>query len=142
MKTRFLSAMPLLLAIAAVLALPACEKDDDQPETQLREKLVGTWDITSFKVDTSEYMGTVVDSASIRFDSMAVAQGDFRQTVKYKDEDPADVIDGKYKIENGNQVVMTADSETKTLKATITGTSLQLEGTDNGQKVVMKGKKR
>ena len=134
--------MPLLLAIAAVLALPACEKDDDQPTPPIREKLVGAWDITSFKVDTSEYMGTVIDSASIRFDSIVNIQGDFRQTVKYADEDPADVVEGKYKIENGNQVVMTADGETKTLKATITGTSLQLEGTDNGQKVVMKGKKR
>lgn len=142
MKTRFLSTATLLLAIAAVFAFQSCEKDDDTPTPSVREKLVGTWDITSFKVDTSEYMGTVVETASIRFDTISGTQGDFRQTIKYVDEDPAEILDGKYKIENGNQVVMTADGETKTLKASISGANLQLEGTDNGQKVVMKGKKR
>lgn len=142
MKTRFLSAMTLLLALSALFALPACEKDDENPTPPIREQLVGTWDITSFKVDGSEYVGTIVDSASIRFDTIAGAQGNFRQTVKYADEDPADTIEGKYKIENGNQVVMTADGETKSMKATVTGSNLQLEGTDDGKKVVMKGKKR
>ncbi len=142
MKTSILKTGTLLLAFAALFAFQSCDKDDDTPLPPVKEQIVGIWDVTSFKVGGSEYMNTVVEEASFRYDTIAGAQGYFRQTVKYADEDPEEVIEGTYKIEGSNQVVITADGETKTLKASVNGDNLQLEGTDNGKAVVMKAEKR
>lgn len=142
MKTNILKSGTLLLAFAALFAFQSCDKDDDTPLQPVGEQITGIWDVTSFKVGGSEYMNTVVETASFRYDTMAGASGYFRQTVKYADEDPEEVIEGTYKIEGGNQVVMTADGETKTLKAAVNGKRLQLEGADAGQSVVIKAEKR
>lgn len=141
MKMSILKSGLLLLALFATAALTSCEKDDD-PAEELKEQIAGIWDITSFKVAGLEYMNTVIESGSIEYKAYSGAQGDFTQTVKYLDEDPEENIAGKYEVLDGASVKMTADGESYTLKVTVTGDNLQLEGEQDGAPLVIKAKRR
>lgn len=142
MKMSILKTGTLLLALAALFVLPSCDKDDDTSAAELQEKIAGTWDFTSFKLGASEYMGTVVDSAYIEYETFTGAKGDFTQQVKYLDEDPAETTEGEYEVVDGNTVKMTSDGKTYQMEVTITGNNLQLEGTQDSKPLVIKAKKR
>lgn len=142
MKMSILKSSLLLLALIAA-SLTSCKKDDDDnTAAELKENIVGVWDITSFKVSGFEYMGTVIDSASIGYQAFTGAQGDFTQTVKYLDEDPQENGAGKYEILSGNSVKMTRDGESYTMKVTVGNDNIQLEGEQDGEPLVIKAKKR
>jgi hypothetical protein len=143
MKMSILKSGLLLLALFATAAFTACDKDeDDKTAAELKSEIAGTWDISSFKVGGSEYMGTVVDSASIEYKTFTGAQGDFVQEVKYVDEDPREITEGKYEILSGESVKMTADGESYTVKVTVNGDNIQIEGTQDGEPLVIKAEKR
>ena len=142
MKMSVLKSGLLLLAMFATAIFTSCEKDDDYTAEDLKKEIAGIWDISSFKVGGSEYMGTVVDSASIEYEAFAGAQGDFTQEVKYLDEDPREITEGKYEILSGESVKMTADGESYTLKVTISGDNIQLEGQQDGKSLAIKAEKR
>jgi hypothetical protein len=135
----------LLLLSAVAISLTSCDKDNDDNDNaaeELREKIAGTWDFTSFKLGGSEYMGTIVDSASIEYKTFTGTQGDFVQKVKYLDEDPLDTTAGKYQIVDGDEIKMTADGDSYTMKVTFSGNTVQLEGTQDGKQLIVKAKKR
>lgn len=142
MKMSILKSGLLLLALFATAALTSCKKDDDNPADELKEQIAGIWDITSFKVAGLEYMNTVVEAASIEYEAFSGAQGDFLQTIKYLDEDPEETNEGKYEILGANSVKMISGGESYTLKVTIDGDSIQLEGEQDGEPLVIKAKRR
>ena len=143
MKMKILKSGLLLFTLLATVALTSCNKDDDNNSAaELKENIVGIWDVTSFKVNGFELMGTVVSSASIEYKAFSGAQGDFAQEVKYLDEDPRETAEGKYEILSGDSVKMTADGETYNVKISINGNQLQLEGEQDGEPLVLKTKKR
>ncbi len=142
MKMSVLKSSILLLAMFATAIFTSCEKDDNFTAEDLKKEIAGIWDITSFKVGGSEYMNTVVEAASIEYEVFTGTQGDFTQEVKYLDEDPEEITEGKYEILSGESVKMTADGESYTLKVTITGDEIQLEGQQDGKSLVIKAEKR
>lgn len=142
MKMSILKSGLLLLALFATAALTSCKDDEDDAANELKENIVGVWDLTSFKVSGFEYMGTVIDSASIEYEAFTGAQGDFNQTVKYVDEDPRETTEGKYEVISGASVKMTADGETYTMKVTVNGDNILLEGEQDGEPLVIKAVKR
>lgn len=143
MKMSILKSGLLLFTLFATVALTSCKKDDDNNSAaELKENIVGIWDVTSFKLNGFELMGTVVDSASIEYKMFTGAKGDFAQEVKYLDEDPRETTEGKYEILSGDSVKMSADGDTYNVKITISGNQLQLEGEQDGEPLVLKAKKR
>ena len=142
MKMSILKSGILLLALFATAALTSCKDDDDEAANELKENIVGTWDLNSFKVSGFEYMGTIIDSASIEYKAFTSVKGDFNQTVKYVDEDPRETTEGKYEVLSGTSVKMTADGETYTMKVIVKGDKIQLEGEQDGEPLVIKAEKR
>ncbi|GAB4492616.1 MAG: hypothetical protein OHK0019_14870 [Saprospiraceae bacterium] len=143
MKMSILKSGLLLLALFATAAFTSCDKDeDDKSAAELKEEIAGIWDISSFKVGGSEYMGTVVDSASVEYEAFTGTQGNFTQEVKYLDEDPREITEGKYEILSGESVKMTADGESYTVKVTVNGDNIQIEGKQDGKPLVIKAEKR
>lgn len=142
MKMNILKSGLLLLALFATAALTSCKDDEDDAPNELKENIVGIWDLTSFKVSGFEYMGTIIDSASIEYKAFTGAQGNFNQMVKYLDEDPRETTEGKYEILSGESVKMTADGESYTMKVIVNGDNIQLEGKQDDEPLVIKAKKR
>ncbi|HRI59278.1 MAG TPA: hypothetical protein PK228_06135 [Saprospiraceae bacterium] len=142
MKMNILKSGLLLLALFATAALTSCKDDEDDAPNELKENIVGIWDLTSFKVSGFEYMGTIIDSASIEYKAFTGVQGNFNQMVKYLDEDPRETTEGKYEILSGESVKMTADGESYTMKVIVNGDNIQLEGKQDDEPLVIKAKKR
>lgn len=143
MKINSLKSGLLFLALFAAAAMTSCDKDDDDnAASELKEKIVGTWDISSFKVGGFEYMDVVIEHASLEYEAFEGAQGDFAQTVKYVDEDPEENGAGKYEVVSGNSIKMVRDGESYTMKVVISGDNIQLEGEQDGEPLVIKAGKR
>lgn len=145
MKTNFLKIklLPLLLFAFGMMTMTACDKDDDTTPVNIKSKIVGTWDFTSFKVGNSEYMGTIVDSSYVTFGAIQVNKGDFEQTITYADGE-TEAIAGEYEIdENKDEVKMTADGETEVIKITlINDTNMNWSGTQDGKTLIIKTVRR
>ncbi len=145
MKTNFLkiSLLPLVLLAFSMFSLTSCDKDDDTTPATIKSQIVGTWDFTSFKVDTSEYMGVIVDSASVTFEAFTSTQGDFEQTIVYVDGEQED-ISGKYQIdEDKKEVKMISDGEIEVIKITFTNSDkMEWRTTQDGEQVVAKTERR
>ncbi len=145
MKTNFLkiSLLTLLVGAFSMFTLTSCDKDDDATPVTIKTKIVGTWDFTSFKVGTSEYMGTIVDSASVTFKAFTGAQGDFEQHLAYADGEQEEIT-GKYTVdETKKEVKMIADGETEIVKITFTSSDkMEWNTTQDGKQVVAKTERR
>lgn len=145
MKTNFLKIklLPLLLFALGMFTLASCDKGDDTTPVNIKTKIVGTWDFTSFKLGTTEYMGTIVDSSYITFEALQGDKGDFEQTITYVDGE-TEAIAGEYQVDEANKTVkMTADGETQVLKITQIGnTNMNWTGIQDGHQVVAKTLRR
>lgn len=145
MKTNFLkiSLLTLVLSAFSIFSLTSCDKDDDTAPDLIKTKIVGIWDFTSFKVGDSEYMGVIVDSASVTFEAFTGTQGDFEQTIVYSDGEQ-DEISGKYTVdESKKEVKMTADGESKIVKVAFTSTDkMEMKFVEDGKNVVTKTERR
>ncbi len=145
MKTNFLkiSFLTFVLSVFSMFTLTSCDKDDDSTPDLVKTKIVGTWDFTSFKVGTSEYMGVIIDSASVTFEAFTGAQGDFEQSIVYADGEQ-DEISGKYTVDEAKkEVKMTADGETEIVKITFTSSDkMEWKSTQDGKAVVAKTERR
>ncbi len=145
MKTNFLkiSFMAFLVSTLSIFTLTSCDKDDDlTPDDLTREKIVGTWEIYSFKVDTSEYMGVVVDSSIVKFESFTGVEGNFQQKVFYLDGEQ-ESINGKYRVnEEKKEVTMTAAGETEVVKVSFSTNfdKMEWEGEDEELEATVKVK--
>ena len=69
MKTMLLKngIFTMLMFAFILVALPSCDKDEETPEPTFKETLVGTWDIDSYLLDDDEWIGFILDEASITF---------------------------------------------------------------------------
>jgi hypothetical protein len=57
----------MMMLAFITLSLVSCDKEDDVKKPTFKEELTGTWDITSYKVQGSEYIGVLVNTAILRF---------------------------------------------------------------------------
>jgi hypothetical protein len=144
MKTNAVQTTAKMLAFAALVALgmTSCEKDNDEPVIA-KEDLVGSWEFTSFKIDTSEYIGTLVDSAGIKFDAFTGDQGNFSQTIVYADGE-RDRLTGKYRVnEITSELIMTAAGVSETAKITLlTPGKVAWKGKQDNEDVSVKADKK
>ena len=142
MKTLFsLKTLTLLFAIATAFTFTACDKDD-QVEP-IKDKLVGTWDITSYKVGGEEYMGFIVDEASIEFQAYTGTDGQFVEEVTFPDEETS-VITGAYTVDDEeSKVYMEYDTDLVIAKITFSDEDhLTWDGTQDGFPLVIKATRK
>lgn len=142
MKTNFLKTgiSALMVFAFAAFAMTSCQKDDDVAPKTLKSQLVGTWNFTSYKVDTSEYMGSLVDTARITFDAFTTGtQGNFKETIVWSDGEK-DNLTGKYEVdEAGKKVKLVLTGKTETIDVTlISATKLEWKGKEGSKNVTVK----
>ncbi len=140
-KTGF---MAVTMAAFALFTFTACEKDDPQPAPPtLKQQLVGTWNITSFNLGGTEYVGLVVDSASITYQAFVGAQGNFLQKINYIDGE-IDSIKGTYTVdEETEKVIMTAEGEINFAEVDLPASNkLELRMTQDDEPLVVKATKK
>lgn len=85
----------LCFALASLVFLSACEKDEDTPATNntptlnanetAANKLKGTWDATSYKYDGEEQINFTVSSYELRFTLQTSNSGNVKETIVYND---------------------------------------------------------
>ena len=117
MKTNFLKISLLTLAAAAfaMISLSSC-KDDETANELVKDRIVGTWDFVSCKLDGDEYMGTIVDTSTITFKAYTGAQGDFYHDIVYADGEREE-LSGKYSVnETRKELIMTSGQQRDTIK--------------------------
>ena len=140
LKNRIFSIM--MLAFIA-LSLVSCDKEDGVNKPTLKEELTGTWDITSYKLRTTEYIGFLVEKANISFSAYTGAEGAFQQEVFIWEELP-ELVDGTYSVnETKHELTMKVDGEFEVAKITITnGKDMLWESVLDGNQLVIKATKR
>ena len=116
MKNHVLKTGLLTLAVAAtsLFALNSCKKEEDPKPKTLQEQIAGTWDFTSFRIDSFEYMGLIVDSSHVTFKAYTGAQGDFEQRVRYTDGEVENIA-GKYEVDEVQKRIKMTTSQTSEL---------------------------
>jgi hypothetical protein len=100
------------LMLAFLLAtLPSCDKNEETPELPFKENLVGTWDINSYVLDDDEWMGLIMDEASITFEEPTGNSGIFVQEGIFADGEEM-FLSGRYIYdETDSQVTMYYEGE-------------------------------
>ena len=138
MKTNFFKFRYLFILMAVVaLSFTACN-EDETVSPPLKDKLVGTWDVTSYKLSGDEYMGFIFESASLQFDAYTGEEGQFIQEVTFPDEEST-AISGDYTfLEEDDKVVMEYDGDLIFARITITDEDhLEWNGVQDGFPLVM-----
>ena len=134
MKTILLQLKPINLLFFAVLAFSftACDNDDNVTPP-IKDELVGTWDITSYNLGGDEYMGFIMEAASLEFEAYTGEEGTFTEEVTFPGEQPIS-ISGPYTVdEEDNKVFMTFDGDMVIAKVEIIdGDSLVWDGNQDG----------
>lgn len=162
----------VLMAVISFGVLPSCEKDYLRPEipvapasplsqdTELPEptlpetvtpdmglptilaQLPGFWNILSLRVDETEYISTIVKSASFRFYPAPLGAGEFRQEIHFADGE-TDIITGTYRVDEGaQQIIMTSPDETIVANISIIdGNQMRWEFTQEWMQIVVKAVK-
>ena len=119
MKSMFLKSTIMLMFAFITLTITSCW-NDEKVEVPFKEEMTGTWDITSYKLDGTEWMGFLIESASIRFNAYSGAEGQFDQTVTFPDEESA-TISGAYTVDEvRKEVRMVYDDQVIVAEITIT----------------------
>ena len=132
----------VLLSLAA-LSFVACDgKDDETPEPSLEASLVGTWDITSYKLDDDEWMGFIAAAAFITFEVPVDSAGVFIQEITYTDGETAS-LSGRYVISDvPGQIIMYYEGEPIVVDIDITGNKMHWESIQQEYPLVIKATKR
>lgn len=132
----------LMIALVSVL-LPSCDRDDETPEPPISQSLIGTWDINSYVLDDDEWIGLIMESASITFGELNINSGIFTQEVTFADGETAS-LSGRYVLdETLGQVTMYYDGEPIVADITITnGNKLLWDSVEQGYPLVLKATKR
>jgi hypothetical protein len=87
-------------------------------------------------------MGTIVDSSHVRFEAYTGAQGNFEQFVKYADGE-RESLKGTYTVNDAKkEIIIKEGNQTKTLKANVSGNTMEWAFTQDGDPVVVKATKR
>ena len=110
----------MLMLAFITLSLVSCDKEDDVVKPTFKQELTGTWDISSYKLEGSEYIGVLVEKASISFDAYTGPKGQFQQEVTFFGEEAA-TLEGAYAAdETKREVTMDYEGDYITAKVTIT----------------------
>jgi hypothetical protein len=64
LKNKIFSMMMLALI---TLSFVSCDKEDDVVKPTFKQELTGTWDISSYKLEGSEYIGVLVEKGQYHF---------------------------------------------------------------------------
>ena len=145
MKTFLLNLKTLALVTLTLGAITftSCN-DDDNVKKPIKDDLVGTWDITSYKVDGDEYMGLAIEAGSITFHAYTGAKGVFDQAVTFPDEESTS-ISGDYTADDEtSKIEMNYEGEIIVAEITITGDGdkLRWDGTKDGYPLVILATRR
>lgn len=140
MKTYFEkhNVMMLFVAIMTAFTLTSCDKNEDDL-TQVKEEIVGTWEVTSYKVGGDEYIGFAIESAALTFNAYTGDEGIFGQEVAFFDEDVLTIM-GAYSVnEAKDEVKMNYDGDLITAKVRINenGQKLRWDGSQDGFPLVI-----
>ena len=132
----------LMLALVTVM-LPSCDRDDETPELPISQSLIGTWDIHSYVLADDEWMGLIMESASITFGELNINSGIFTQEVTFADGESTS-LSGRYVLdETLGQVTMYYEGEPIVADITITnGNKLLWDSVEQGYPLVLKATKR
>ncbi|MBK8832221.1 MAG: hypothetical protein IPN60_15465 [Saprospiraceae bacterium] len=145
MKTMLLKngIFTMLMFAFILVALPSCDKDEETPEPTFKETLVGTWDIDSYLLDDDEWIGFILDEASITFQEPIGNSGIFIQEGLFADGDTMD-LSGRYIYDEvASQVTMYYEGEPILADITFTGGNKMLwEGIEQEFPLVIKATKR
>lgn len=144
MKTLFvnLKSIAMMMVAVSAIGLTACE--NDEAETPVKEEIVGTWDITSYKVAGDEYMNLAFEAASLRFEAYTGATGEFEQEVTFPDEESTSIT-GTYSIDNAtHKVEMDYEGEIVIAEVEFSnnGDNLRWDGTQDGYPLVILATRR
>lgn len=139
MKTQVLKASLWAMLLATLFVLPACQKDDDDDAAQpldptLKSELVGEWNITSFKLDSFEYMQVIVENSVIRFDAYTGAKGSYRHEIEYADGE-LEMLTGEYSVDEAARELHMAlfhDTRTVFLEISNDGKRMYWSGEQDG----------
>jgi hypothetical protein len=138
MKTKFL-AVGLIVAFIGIFIFSSCKKEMD--EVPLNQSIVGKWNFTSFKLDTSEYIGTVIESAYIEYKAPVNNKAEFTQSVVFADSD-ADVISGEYTVNiNTKSITMSTESKIISSTVTISDNTMEWVSSQDGKPLIIKAVK-
>ncbi len=144
MKTKKVNSIiyPFVFIGLLLFGFSACKKDNDTKPKTLKEQLVGKWNITSFKLGDNEYIGTLVDSASIQYDSFTGTQGNFKQNVVFSDNTEV-TTSGKYTVnESTKEVKMLTIDDEITAKITVNGDKFDWLGEQDGETLIIKANRK
>lgn len=133
----------LLFTALTTLTFVSCDKKNEDL-TQVKEDIVGTWDVTSYKVGGDEYIGFAIESAAMTFHAYTGAEGVFDQEVTFFDEDVL-AISGAYSVnESKDEVTMEYGSDVVFAKVSFTdnGNKLRWDGTEEGFPLVILAERR
>ncbi len=138
-----LATLALLLLVLA--GFTSCKKDDDDDKngnSNLRQAIVGEWEVTSFTFDGVEVMGTVITYSKMEFESYTGSNGDFEWNIVYGDGSSENQI-GDYEVdEEDNEVeLQSANGSIFKLEAEVNGDELELSGILDGERVVVKAER-
>lgn len=148
MKTQVLKASFGALLLLTLFVLPACRKDDDDDamepqDPSLKSELVGEWNITSFKLDTFEYMQVIVERSVIRFDAYTGAKGNYRHTIEYADGE-LEVLTGEYRVDEAARELHMAlfhDNRTVFLEISTDGKRMYWSGEQDGNPLTVRAER-
>jgi hypothetical protein len=144
MKTLFHSFKTISMVLFSIVALTltSCGDDDTTSETLLQDAIVGTWNLTSYKVGTDEYMGLIFSTASLKFEATNGAEGEFEQTVTFPDGETASIT-GPYTVHNSNhKITMTYDGDVVIAEIEIKNGKMTWDGTQDGYPLLIKADKQ
>jgi hypothetical protein len=134
-----LTAIALFLLILP--GLTSCKKDDNDKNgnSNLREAIVGEWEITSFTLDGVEVMGTIILASKMEFEAYSGSNGDFEWRINYGDGS-SETQSGDYEVDEEDKEVelQSNDGETFKLDLDIDGDELELSGNLDGERIVIK----
>jgi hypothetical protein len=135
-----LTAIALFLLVFSSFA--SCKKDDDDKNnnsSNLRQAIVGEWEVTSFTIDGVEVIGTVILASKMEFEAYSGSNGDFEWSLNYGDGS-SETQFGGYEVDQEDKEVelKSADGEVLKLKVDIESDDLELSGNLDGERAVIK----
>ena len=94
-----------------MVGLPACDKNEETPELPFKETLVGTWDMNSYLLDDDEWIGLILEEASVTFEEPTGNSGIFIQEGIFADGEDMYLSSRYMYDETARQVTMFYDGE-------------------------------
>ena len=121
--------LSLLMITLVALTFSACKKDDDPT---LQERMVGSWDVTSYTEDGVELVGSFIQAFTMRYDEYQGNEGSTRWTLTYFDGS-TEIVNGFYTVNEENETLrVEADGDVIRLDIDLSGSRLILSGNVDG----------